>query len=136
MSRFYVVRNILTTLLKDMPLPLLLVSLRKIIRYQRDTLSVARREDLGSSVTCAWRSFLRAVPATLPKRREIQRQRMISTAEFSALLLSEYPLATRTPVRDWFKHRVNGPVRRFGGNLLEYVPEPIRPRIRDRDRQP
>ena len=43
---------------------------------------------------------------------------------------------TSTPVRDWFTHRVNGPVRRLGGNLLEQVPEPIRPRIRDRDRQP
>ena len=37
--------------------------------------------------------------------------------------------------RDWFHYWVGGPLRRFGGNLLEYVPEPIRPRIRDRDRQ-
>lgn len=134
-SHFYMVRNSLTTLLKDMPLALLLASLRKIVRYQSHTLSVARGDAARSSVTSAWRSFLRKVPATLRKRREVQRRRVISASEFSAMLISEYPM-TSTPVRDWFTHRVNGPVRRLGGNLLEHVPEPIRPRIRDRDGQP
>jgi GT2 family glycosyltransferase len=134
-SHFYIVRNSLTTLLKDMPLALLLASLRKIVRYQSHLLSVARGDAARSSVTNAWRSFLRNVPATLRKRREVQRRRVISVREFNAMLISDYPMST-TPVLDWFNHRVNGPLRRFGGNLLEHVPEPIRPRIRDRDRQP
>jgi GT2 family glycosyltransferase len=132
-SHFYIVRNSLTTLLKDMPLALLLASLRKIVRYQSHTLHVARG-DARSSVKRAWRSFLRNVPATLRKRREVQRRRAIGTREFRAMLLSEYPMTT-TPLRTWFRHLVRGPVRRLGGRLLEFVPEPIRPRIRDRDRK-
>ena len=133
-SHFYSVRNALTTLLKDLPLPLLLSSLRKIVRYQGHTLHVARGDPARSSVIRAWRSFLRNVPATLRKRREIQRRRMISSRELSTKMISEYPMTT-TPVRTWSKHRVRGPLRRLGGKLLDYVPEPIRPRIRDRDRR-
>jgi GT2 family glycosyltransferase len=133
-SHFYIVRNALTTLLKDMPLPVLLANLPKIMRYQGYTRDAARGDAARSSVTRAWRSFLRKSPATLRKRREIQRRRVISAREFNAMLLSEYPVPT-VPFRTWFEHRIQGPVRRFAGNLLDYVPEPIRPRIRDRDRR-
>jgi hypothetical protein len=34
------------------------------------------------------------------------------------------------------RERTLDPVLRLGGRLLEYVPEPVRPRIRDRDRRP
>jgi hypothetical protein len=137
-SHFYSLRNGLTTLLKDMPLSLLLRSLPKIALYQSHILSVARDDGYGASTTRAWISFLGRVPSTLRKRRRVTRMRAISGREFQALLLTDYPVPTRLSLRwvlAWFRHRVLGPAKRLGGNLLEYVPEPIRPRIRDRDRE-
>ena len=40
-----------------------------------------------------------------------------------------------TGVRVWIQNHLVGPVLRFGGDLLEYVPERIRPAIRGRDRR-
>jgi hypothetical protein len=34
------------------------------------------------------------------------------------------------------RRRLADPMLRLGGRLLEYVPKPVRPRIRDRDRRP
>jgi GT2 family glycosyltransferase len=137
-SRFYSVRNSLTTLIKDMPPALLLTSLPKILLYQGHHLAMARGEHDRASVLRAWASFLRWLPSTLLKRRRVMRRRAISSPDFKALLLTEYPVPTGLTwpeIRTWFRHRVAGPLLRLGGKLLEYVPEPIRPRIRDRDRQ-
>jgi GT2 family glycosyltransferase len=137
-ARYYSVRNALTTLLKDMPLPVLIGSLPKIVLYQSHNLGVARHAGERSSVVRAWRSFLGSFPSTLRKRRRLMRRRAISSRDFKALLITDYPVPTGLTwpeVRSWFTHRIAGPVRRFAGNLMEYVPEPIRPRIRDRDRR-
>ena len=78
------------------------------------------------------------VPATLRKRRRGQAAAGDQSAEFEALLISEYPVPTGLDLAGsgtGFSHRVGGRCGRLGGNLLEHVPEPIRPRIRDRDRQ-
>ncbi len=40
-----------------------------------------------------------------------------------------------TGVRVWIRNHLVGPVLRFGGDLLEHVPERIRPAIRGRDRR-
>lgn len=133
-ARFYVIRNSLTTLLKDFPLPLLIGSLPKIVLYQRHILTVARGDDYDGTVKRAWRSFLANVPATLRKRRRVMRARVTRDRDFKALLLTAYPGFTRAGFWEWLQHRVLGPARRLGGDLLEYVPEPVRPRIRDRDR--
>jgi GT2 family glycosyltransferase len=124
-ARFYGVRNTLATMLKDMPLGLLLRSLPKLILYQSHTLAVARGQGSHSSVLRAWRSFLRSVPATLRK-------------DFKALLITEYPVPTGLTLRElreWFRHRIWGPVLQAAGDLLEHVPEPLRPRVRRRDRR-
>jgi GT2 family glycosyltransferase len=137
-SRFYSIRNSLTTLLKDMPLSLLVANLPKILLYQSHHLAMAHNDRDRGSVIRAWGSFLARVPSTLRKRRRIMRRRAISSRDFEALLITEYPVPTGfgwADIRAWFHHRVAGPVRRLGGNLLEYLPESIRPRIRDRDRQ-
>jgi GT2 family glycosyltransferase len=137
-ARYYSIRNALTTMLKDLPLPVLLTSLPKIVLYQSHIHSVARGDGYARAVTRAWRSFLASVPSTLRKRRRVLRGRAIASRDFKALLLTEYPVATRLdPHRpiEWLRHRVLGPVKRFAGDLLEHVPEPIRPRIRDRDKQ-
>jgi hypothetical protein len=126
-------------MLKDMPLPVLVRSLPKILLYQGHNLSVARGAGAGRTVIEAWRAFLEAAPATLQKRRAVMRQRAIETREFRAMLRSEYPVPTGLTwpeIKVWFKNRIAGPLLRLGGDLLEYVPETIRPRIRERDRRP
>lgn len=138
-ARYYSVRNSLTTLLKDVPLPLLLRSLPKILLYQNHHLAMARGVGDRRSVVRAWRSFLRALPSTLRKRREVMRLRATPGRTFRELLITDYPVPTGLSppeLRAWFRHRVVGRILRLGGDLLEYVPERIRPRIRGRDRQP
>jgi GT2 family glycosyltransferase len=137
LSRYYSVRNTLTTLLKDMPTSVLLASLPKILLYQSHNLAVAQGVDEGSSVRRAWGSFLRQVPSTLRKRREIMRIRAIRGRDLKEMLLTEYPVRTGLTPRQlsrWFRRRVVDRLLRFGGDMLEFVPEPIRPRIRGRDR--
>jgi GT2 family glycosyltransferase len=90
---FYLTRNTLNTLLKDMPASLLIPALPKILVYQREQLRIARAH--GTSLGRAWRSFLRDAPRTLRKRRRIQAGRRISPAEFASAVRTEYPLPTR-----------------------------------------
>ena len=137
-AHFYSVRNGLTTLLKDMPLALLLRSLPKIVLYQSYILSASRADGHPRTVTRAWRSFLKTVPSTLRKRRRVMRRRAISSGDFEAVLLTDYPVPTKLSrewLAGWLRRRITGPVKRFGGDLLEHVPEPVRPRIRDRDKR-
>jgi GT2 family glycosyltransferase len=136
-ARFLAIRNSLITLLKDMPATVLVASLPKIVLYQAHHLSVARPVGAGGSVARAWAAFLMEIPSTLRKRRAVMRRRAVSAREFKAMLISEYPVSTGLTfprTRAWLKHRIIAPVRRFAGKLLEFVPEPVRPRIRDRDR--
>jgi|SRR5215207_3371351 len=137
-ARYYSIRNALTTMLKDLPLPLLLTSLPKILLYQSHIHSVAQGDGYAPTVTRAWRSFIKNIPSTVRKRRRLMRRRAIRSRDFKSLLLTGYPVETRLDPRkpvEWFRHQVLGPLMRFGGDLLEYVPERVRPRIRDRDRR-
>jgi GT2 family glycosyltransferase len=123
-ARFYSIRNGLTTLLKDMPLGLLLRSLPKIMLYQSYILSSGRGDGYGSTVLRAWGSFLRNVPATLRKRRAVMGRRAIGSREFGGMLLFEYPVETRLHPRRLsraFRHRIVGPLLRRGGKLLRRV---------------
>jgi GT2 family glycosyltransferase len=95
MTSYFLFRNGLVTLLKDMPAPVLLASLPKILLYQYQRLASARAEGSTKSARRAYASFLRAVPRTLRKRRRIQRRRSVSAREFASNLNSEYPLRTR-----------------------------------------
>jgi len=93
--RFFLVRNALITLLKDLPASLLLRSLPKIALYHWGQLTTARREGFVRSVLRAYGSFLRMVPATLRKRRAIQRERRVTPAAFAAHLRTDYPMPSR-----------------------------------------
>jgi GT2 family glycosyltransferase len=95
LPRFFLVRNTLVTLLKNLPATLLLRSLPKIALYNWGTLSAARREGHGRRVVQAFRAFLRMIPATLRKRRAIQRARKVDPAAFAALIRTDYPMRTR-----------------------------------------
>jgi GT2 family glycosyltransferase len=91
-TRFYLTRNALITLLKDLPASILLRSVPKLLLYQIHLLREARREGFGRTVLRAWGAFIRSVPATLRERRRIQRRRTIPAAEMAGALISEYPL--------------------------------------------
>jgi GT2 family glycosyltransferase len=95
LPRYYLVRNSLVTLLKDLPGTLLLRSLPKIALYNWGTLSAARRDGQGRRVIRAFGAFLRMIPATLRKRRTVQRARRIEPADFAAQLRTDYPIETR-----------------------------------------
>jgi GT2 family glycosyltransferase len=91
-TRFYLTRNALITLLKDLPASILLRSLPKIGLYQLHLLREARTEGSGGTVLRAWGAFVRSLPATLRKRRRVQRRRQIDAGQIAPLLISEYPL--------------------------------------------
>jgi GT2 family glycosyltransferase len=93
-TRFYLGRNTLITLLKDLPASVLLRSLPKIALYQYHQLVAARTDGFARTQLRAWAGFLRQLPRTLRKRRRIQRSRRVPAAEFEAELLKPYPLPT------------------------------------------
>ncbi len=95
LPRFYLVRNGLVTIVKDLPAAVLLRSLPKIALYAMGQLVAGRREGYARRVLQAYASFLRMVPATLRKRWAIQRARRVSPAEFAALIRTDYPFPSR-----------------------------------------
>ena len=94
LPRFYLVRNTLVTLLKDMPASILFRSLAKIALYQYGVLASSGRRGIRRTLR-AYGSFLRMVPATLRKRRAVQRERRVAPAAFAAHLRTDYPMPTR-----------------------------------------
>jgi GT2 family glycosyltransferase len=95
LPRFCLVRNTLITQLKDMPASILLRSLPKIALYQYSRLIAARKEGVARTTLRAYAAFVRTIPATLRKRRAVQRARKIRPAEFAAQLRTDYPMPTR-----------------------------------------
>jgi GT2 family glycosyltransferase len=95
LQRFYLVRNTLVTLLKDVPASVLLRSLPKIALYHWGMLIAGRKRGVARTVLRAYGSFLRMVPATLRKRRAIQRVRKVPPQAFAARLRTDYPVESR-----------------------------------------
>lgn len=95
LALFFAVRNGLITLIKDMPGPILWRSLPKIALYESFQFTSARRSGRMRPFLRAYASALRALPATLRKRRQVQRRRAISAAGFQRFLLTNYPMPTR-----------------------------------------
>ena len=93
--RFFLVRNGLVTVLKDLPASVLLRALPKIALYGWGTLVAGWREGYTRRVLQAYASFLRMVPATLRKRRAIQGDRAIPPREFAALVRTDFPFPSR-----------------------------------------
>jgi hypothetical protein len=95
LQRFYLIRNTLVTVLKDVPAPVLLRSLPKIALYHWGMLLAARKRGVGRTVARAYAAFLRMVPATLRKRRAVQRTRTMPPRVFAARLRTDYPVGSR-----------------------------------------
>ncbi|HKH22937.1 MAG TPA: glycosyltransferase family 2 protein [Solirubrobacterales bacterium] len=118
-------RNMLATLFKDFPAPVLARSLPKIVRYQWWTYRSARATHWARTLLRAWIGFLGMLPATLRKRRRLQSRRAISSREFEAFLLTGYP--DLPPVQ-----RDPAELRRFSPARLRLVALDIRRRRRMR----
>ena len=95
LPRFYLVRNGLVTVLKDMPASVLLRALPKIALYNWGALMAGLREGYARRVLRAFASFLRMIPATLHKRRAVQRRRTVAPADFSAAVRTDFPFPSR-----------------------------------------
>jgi GT2 family glycosyltransferase len=95
LPRFYLVRNTLITLLKDLPVSLLLRSLPKIALYHYGQLVAARKAGVARTALRAYAAFIRSIPGTLRKRRGIQRARQTAPAAFAAQVRTDYPMPTR-----------------------------------------
>jgi GT2 family glycosyltransferase len=94
-TRFYLTRNALITLLKDLPASVLLRSLPKIALYHWGQLATARNEGYARRVVQAYASFIRLLPETVRKRGVVQRGRRVRPVEFAAQVRTDYPLPTR-----------------------------------------
>jgi GT2 family glycosyltransferase len=89
--RFYMTRNGLITILKDVPASILLRSLPQIAAYYGRQIVISTVVRAAWTVLRAYASFLRAVPATLRKRRATQRARKVSPEAFAAQIRTGYP---------------------------------------------
>ena len=91
LRRFYMIRNGLITMAKDVPASTLVRSLPQIaVYYGRQLFISTVARALGTAVR-AYGSFLRALPATIRKRRAIQRARRMSPGAFAAQISSGHP---------------------------------------------
>jgi GT2 family glycosyltransferase len=95
LTRFYLLRNVPTTVVKDLPARVLWRALPQIAAYQLNQVMEARQGGFVRTLLRAYASMLRWLPRTLIKRRRVQRGRRISASEFEAHLQTDYPLATR-----------------------------------------
>jgi GT2 family glycosyltransferase len=93
--RFFLVRNGLVSLLKDMPASVLLRSAPKIALYHWGQLLAGFREGYARRVLRGYASFLRMAPASLRKRRMVQRDREIAPAAFASQVRTEFPFPSR-----------------------------------------
>jgi hypothetical protein len=75
---------------------------------------------------------LESMDRPLRHPESLERQRHCDAETARRFFSYSEPPAPKRTVRE----RTLDPVLRLGGRLLEYVPEPVRPRIRDRDRRP
>ena len=94
LTRFYITRNTLITLLNDLPRPLLARSAAKIALFHVDRLREAMRQGEAATMVRAYLSFLRTLPRTLAKRRRALRKRA-PLEEVASAWNEEYPLETR-----------------------------------------
>jgi GT2 family glycosyltransferase len=95
LPRFYLVRNGLISLLKDVPASVLLRSSPKIALYHWGQLLAGWREGYARRVLRGYASFLGMVPATLRKRRSVQRDRETAPAAFASQVRTEFPFPSR-----------------------------------------
>ena len=82
-------RNALLTVIKDYPAGALARHLPRVVLHQLRWLGQSRREGLGRDHLAAWGQALGMLPATLGKRREIQRARRVGVARLDEVMSPE-----------------------------------------------
>jgi len=102
---FWLERNRLAFLVRDYPGALLALLAPALLATELALLPVAAAGGWGRQKLHANLAFLRWLPRLLRERRQVQRQRMVSTAEFAAMLTPDLdselisPLARSRPAR-------------------------------------
>jgi N-acetylglucosaminyl-diphospho-decaprenol L-rhamnosyltransferase len=98
-------RNQLVTQVKNIPMPILLRSLPKTILFLHQQYRSERNGGTPRVAVDAYVEFVRRLPRTLRQRRQVLRNRRISTDEFRALLRSDYPFPTESRLGRWIVNR-------------------------------
>lgn len=93
-TRFHMARNQIVTLLKNAPAGTLWRNLLEIALFQIHQYKLARTGGFTKIVRKVYRSSLRALPATLRKRRETMQRRTIRPSEFESMLRNDYEIET------------------------------------------
>jgi GT2 family glycosyltransferase len=88
-------RNQLLTWVKDVPWSILWRALPKALLYLHHQYAAERANGAPQVALGAYREFLRMLPATLRKRREVMRRRAISVPELRSMMRGDYPFPTR-----------------------------------------
>jgi GT2 family glycosyltransferase len=95
MTSYYLFRNRLITLVKDMPASVLITSLPKILLYEQHQYRSAHAGGTTGAFRRAIGSFLRTLRATLRKRGRIQGSRALPARAYRSQLRTDYPFETR-----------------------------------------
>jgi hypothetical protein len=95
MPRRMLYRNQLVTLVKDVPWSILWRALPKVILYVHYQYDVERKNGAPRVALGAYAEFTKMLPATLLKRRQVMRSRVISAGELRSMLRADYPFPTR-----------------------------------------
>jgi hypothetical protein len=82
-------RNGILLTLKTFPLSALLVHMPQIVVHNLGWFRGSVRDGLGRVHLAAWREALRMAPATLGKRRAIQRSRTLGRRELGAVITTD-----------------------------------------------
>jgi GT2 family glycosyltransferase len=77
-TRYHIWRNGIWLVLKDYPLPMLLLHGPRLLFRQVENIGVAIRERKLRLLWRVWRDAARGLPGTLRKRRQVQRTRRVS----------------------------------------------------------
>ena len=83
-TRYHLWRNGLWLVLKDYPLPLLVLELPRVTLHQLNVAVVALRDRKLGLLLRVWRDVVRGLPATLRKRTAVQRARTARIARLRA----------------------------------------------------
>jgi GT2 family glycosyltransferase len=88
-------RNQLVTWAKDIPWSILWRAAPKALLYLHHQYAAERANETPRVARGAYAEFLRMLPSTLRKRRDVMRRRAISVPELRSMMRADYPFPTR-----------------------------------------
>jgi hypothetical protein len=95
LSRYLFFRNTLSLVVKDWPAAALARNPHRLALFFAKSVVASIRGRWFSALVRATRDALLALPATLRKRRVVQRSRRVGLEQLDAVVRSDYPLESR-----------------------------------------